>query len=131
MSEEESNLVQHFRRELKLVGEEERTVEGLVEVARAFSRMGHSGGSASVAIPMLSELLQFKNLTPLTSDPDEWFFHGEDVWGAKGGIWQNRRDSSAFSNDGGQTYYRVDEDHAVGEGVLYRTFHTSAKPSQK
>ena len=41
----------------------------------------------------------------LTDDPDEWQYHDETVWGAKGGIWQNRRDPSAFSTDGGKTYY--------------------------
>ena len=46
---------------------------------------------------------------PLTDDPYEWQYHGEDLWGSKEGIWQNKRNSEAFSNDGGQTYYLLSE----------------------
>lgn len=67
------------------------------------------GGSASVAIPTINELLQFKNLAPLTDNSDEWLYHGEERWGAPGGIWQNCRNSEAFSTDGGKTYYLVSE----------------------
>lgn len=104
-----SNLVEHAKRELELIGEEPDTIEGYLKVVQAFADMGHSGGSASVAVPVLNELLQFKNLRPLTDDPKEWFFHDTDTAGIEGGFWQNIRRSSAFSNDGGKTYYDVTE----------------------
>lgn len=104
-----SNLVEHARRELSIVGEEPEFVEGYLKVIQAFADMGHSGGSASVAIPVINQLLQFKNLTPLTDDPDEWMHIAEAQWGEKGGVWQNRRNSEAFSKDGGKTYYLLSE----------------------
>jgi hypothetical protein len=100
-----SNLVEHARTELNLIGEEPETIDGYLRVVQAFADMGHSGGSASVAIPVLHELLQFKNLRPLTDDPDEWFYHGPDM----GDCWQNKRNGEAFSNDGGKTYYLLSE----------------------
>lgn len=106
-----SNLIEHARRELKIIGEEAATVEGYINVVRAFSQMGHSGGSASVAIPVINRLLQFQNLTALTANPSEWLHHGPEVWGEKDedGIWQSIRNSEAFSHDGGKTYYLLSE----------------------
>lgn len=104
-----SNLVEHARRELNLIGEEPDTISGYLNVVQAFADMGHSGGSASVAIPVINQLLQFKNLQPLTDNPDEWYFHSEGVAGVSGGFWQNIRNGEAFSHDGGKTYYLLSE----------------------
>lgn len=109
VEEKQSNLVDHARRELELIGEDPETIAGYLKVVRAFADMGHSGGSAMVAIPVLHRLFQFKNLSELTDDPDEWIYHGEDVSGAEGGVWQSKRWSEAFSNDGGKTYYLLSE----------------------
>lgn len=108
-----SNLVDHARIELELVGEELETIEGYLKVIQAFADMGHSGGSASVAIPVINALLQFKNLRPLTDDPEEWIHHGPDVWDGKNGIWQNKRNSEAFSEDGGKTYTLLSENKTI------------------
>jgi hypothetical protein len=105
--DKESNLVKHARRELGIIGEDQDTIEGIVKIMQAFSDMGHSGGSASIVIPMVHELLQFHNLSPITNDPDEWMHHGEDVWGEHGGIWQNIRNGELFSGDGGKTYWSL------------------------
>lgn len=107
--DEDSNLVTHAKRELELLGEEPDVIKGYLKVIQAFADMDHSGVSSSVAIPVIHELLQFKNLTPLTNDPDEWVFHGEDIAGVPGGVWQNRRNSEAFSHNGGLTYYLLSE----------------------
>ncbi len=107
--EEESNLVLHARTELKALGEDPETIDGYIKVVQAFAEMGHSGGSASVAVPVLVALLQFKNLRPLTDNPEEWHFHGPEFWDGTNGIWQNKRDGEAFSNDGGKTYYLLSE----------------------
>lgn len=108
--EPESNLVAHARRELEAIGEEPDTIAGYLRVVQAFADMGHSGGSASVAIPTINQLLQFKPLGPITNDPDEWYNHGKDMGGRPGeDFWQNKRDGEAFSNDGGKTYYLLSE----------------------
>jgi hypothetical protein len=105
----ESNLVRHARIELQRINEEPETIEQYVRIIQAFSDMGHSGGSAPIAIATIYRLLMFLPLSPLTNDPDEWKFLSEDIWGVSGGIWQNKRNSKAFSNDGGKTYYLLSE----------------------
>lgn len=106
--EEESNLVTHARRELELVGEEQDVIEWFLRVVKEFASYGHSGGSASVCIPRLNQLLCYENLTPLTDDPKEWIQHTPDVF-PPDGVWQNSRNGAAFSNDGGKTYYLLSE----------------------
>ncbi|TPW93671.1 hypothetical protein [Mycolicibacterium fortuitum] len=101
-----SNLVAHARRELELIGEGPETIKGYLKVIQAFADMGHSGGSASVAIPTIGRLLRFENLAPLTDDPDDWIEVGY-------GMWQNRRCSRMFSEDGGKSYTDVDDREKV------------------
>lgn len=104
-----SNLVEHAKRELAIINEDKDVADAYLRIVEIFADMGHSGGSASVAIPTIAALLNFQNLAPLTDNPEEWFFHGEEMWGAPGGIWQNIRNSEAFSRDGGKTYYLLSE----------------------
>lgn len=112
-----SNLVNHAKRELDLIGEDPWMSQGLLTVIQAFADMGHSGGSASAAIPILNDLLQFKNLTPLTDNPDEWMNVTNDVW-------QCVRNSEAFSQDGGKTYYLLSEGRR--QDHLRPTHHTKS-----
>lgn len=108
-----TTLVEHARTELELCGqtaEDPGYAASLIAAIAAFASYGHSGGSASVAIDQLHRLLRFRTLSPLTSDPDEW----EDRTEISGSpLWQNRRDSAAFSTDAGQTWHFVD-DRIVG-----------------
>lgn len=105
----DSNLVNHAKRELALLGEDPEIIEGYLKMIQIFADMGHSGGSASVFIPVLNALLQFKNLKPLTDDPEEWQQLTQEVWPDPQATWQNRRDGEAFSKDGGKTYYLLSE----------------------
>lgn len=110
-----SNLVKHARYELELIGEESATIEGYLRVIQAFADMGHSGGSAMVAIPTITRLLNFQPLSEITNNPAEWMEVGEDMW-------QNTRDSQAFSDDGGKTHWHLkDGSHANNRAVLYLT----------
>lgn len=111
-----SNLVEHAKRELGIIGEDPDTIQMYVNVVQAFADFGHSGGSASVAIPVINQLLQFKNLAPLTNDPDEWNHISEDMAGNKN-TWQSNRNPEAFSDDGGKTYYILSDRDKVGNGV--------------
>lgn len=102
----EGNLVAHARRELALIGEDPDVIEWFLRVIREFATMGHSGGSASICIPRLTQLLSYEPLSPLTGDPAEWIDRAEimgEPW------WQNVRDSRAMSQDGGGTYWLVTE----------------------
>lgn len=97
------SLVEHAKRELDLLPEtDEEFKASIINSIAAFTSYGHSGGSASVAIPMLYDLLQHKNLSPLTKNPNEWNECGP-------GVWQNNRNGEAFSKDGGKTYYLLSE----------------------
>ena len=106
-----SNLVEHARRELALIGEEPEMTACLIKAVEGFASFpGHSGGSLAAARDMLMRLLNFGNLAPLTSDPAEW----EDRSPESGyPIWQNVRNSAAFSEDGGATYWLVDDSPRV------------------
>lgn len=124
-----SNLVDHARRELTLIGEDQRSIDGTVRVVQAFADMGHSGGSASICVPMLNELLSFRPLSPLTDDPAEWFHHTAEVWGESGGVWQSVRNPEAFSNDGGKTYYLLSERDATSDEVTPLHQSVSREPT--
>jgi len=103
------SLVDHAKRELEILGEDEDLIEGILKIVQAFSDMGHSGTSAWYTIGVLDRLLRFQNLSDLTDDPSEWIHISEQQWGHPGGIWQSNRNSEAFSNDGGKTYYLLSE----------------------
>jgi len=104
-----SNLVEHARRELDLSGQTEEDpgyAASIVAAVAVLASFGHSGGSAMIAVEQLHTLLQFRTLTPLTSDPDEW----EDRSAISSSpLWQNRRDPAAMSTNGGQTWTFVDD----------------------
>jgi len=124
-----SNLVDHARRELELINEEPDFVEAYLKIVETFAGMGHSGGSAEVAIIVIHQLLQQQNLSPLTSNPEEWEFHSnedfglpEDAWNnGKNGVWQNRRFGEAFSNDGGKTYFLLSENASTSNPKVIHT----------
>lgn len=98
----DSNLVRHAVRELTILGTSEESINEMVSIIQAFANIGPSGGQASWMIPILNELLQFHNLTPLTDERSEWNNVGD-------GMWQSNRRSEAFSHDGGRTYYLLSE----------------------
>lgn len=114
--EPQSNMVDHARRELELIGAEPAMVEALVKAVRGFVSYGHSGGSASWAISVIYDLLQFKNISPLTDNPFDWIKVAEDLW-------QCRRNGEAFSTDGGKTY-TLNSEIESGE-ISPVTIHTS------
>ena len=110
-----SNLVEHARKELALLGEEQNFVDGYLKVIQSVADMHHSGGSMSVFLPTLMKLLQFENLKPLTDKSEEW----DDKSEMSGyPIWQNNRNSKAFSHDGGMTYWLLSDLDDGGSKVI-------------
>jgi len=118
------SLVEHARRELTLFGEDPETIDAIVSVVQAFADTGSSGGSAPYIIAYLEKLLRFEPLTPLTSDPAEWIDRS-DISGYP--IWQSSRDGRAMSEDGGKTYWLVNECEAAGSKET-TPLHTAADP---
>ena len=112
----DNNLVAHAVRELTLCGmlDGDSDYDGgigpaVLDLIRVFASQGHSGGSAAVTAELFARITAFEALSPLTDDPDEWI----DVDGK--GLLQSRRQSSAFSRDGGQTY------SVNGTHIIYHT----------
>ena len=129
-----SNLRDHAIREMELAKVDEdiygdMTSKAVLKMIDVFESEGHSGMSASLVLSIFNRVVNFRNLTPLTNDPAEWYQHGE-------GNWQNMRDSSAFSADEGRTYYLTGEvkwetdehDRRYMLKKYYQTEHTYTAP---
>lgn len=96
------NLIEHAKRELDLIlkqCEDEEAVEmqkvinkDIMDIIEIFSKQGHSGFSASYTINMLTKLLNYSFITPLTGEDDEWME-------VSGGVLQNKREGRIFKND--------------------------------
>lgn len=99
-------LIEHAIRELSLAGNDEEFNDCIIKAIEVFASYGHSGGSAVVGIQILHDLLQFKNLTPLTNNPSEWNKVGPKMW-------QSSRNPEAFSIDGGAHYYLLSDIHNI------------------
>lgn len=105
-----SNLTTHARDELHRAGlfDDDADYGGAIahmvmNLIDEFDSQQHSGMSAALTLHIFTQLAQFKTLTPITSDPGEWTEVAQ-------GMWQNRRRSTSFSRDGGQTWYDIEDD---------------------
>lgn len=104
-----SNLLTHAKHELDLIGmtadsPDEMNVmmrKHILHMMNEFANEGHSGFSASYAINILTKLLDFKPLSPLTGADDEWTNVRE--YGTEP-HWQNKRKSSVFKDADGSCY---------------------------
>lgn len=94
-------LVDHARRELDRSGEDRAMVATLVAAVAVVAAYQPSGSQHQHMVGLLGMLLRGEPLTPLTANPDEWVDRSP-VAGSP--LWQNIRDSRAFSEDGGRTY---------------------------
>lgn len=129
-----SKLEIHADRELRLAGLFDKDSdyggavgEAVMALVRVFAAQGHSGGSAQVIRDAFALVANFKTLTPITDDEDEWEPVNPAVLARDSGpMWQNRRQSSCFSYDGGDTYFDVDEPRPDG---VDPTMKESAHPN--
>lgn len=104
-----SNLLSHAEDELNRIGMTEDSPDEMNRMMRKhilhmmqeFANEGHSGFSASYAISILTKLMDFKPLSPLTGDDDEW---GDVREYGESPSWQNKRRSSVFKNADGSCY---------------------------
>jgi hypothetical protein len=104
-----SNLVKHAETELNLIGltdEDDYNSamrKHILHMIKEFADEGHSGFSGAYAIQILTKLMDFKPLTPLTGEDSEW----TDVSSYGDGTnmrWQNNRHSSVFKDADGSCY---------------------------
>ena len=99
-----SNLLKHAERELKLIGYDDKdeydkmAKDAILELIETFAKQGHSGFSAPYVANMFHKLANYKTLSPLTGNDDEW----NDVSDISGEmLFQNNRDSRVFKSDDG------------------------------
>ena len=103
-----NNLAEHARTELILIGKTPGEISAIVDILQGFSDLAAFGETPMEALPNITSLLYFKNLSELTDDPNEW----ADISSAAGRssqLWQSTRNAEAFSTDGGKTYYTLSE----------------------
>ena len=101
------SILSHTEEELKRIGMgpecDSDDMNGMMRkhilhMMQEFANEGHSGFSASYAISILTRLMDFKPLSPLTGEDDEWMEVSEHM-GRK--CYQNRRRSSIFKDEEG------------------------------
>ena len=98
------NLLEHAKYELSLLrgdGPDDTQDEmdsHILRMVEEFAKEGHSGFSASYANGLLSRLLKYEPITPLTGEDSEWN-------GAGDGLLQNNRCSYVFKDlESGEAY---------------------------
>ena len=109
-----AGLVDHALEELHRAGlfDEDSDYGGMlgdavVDLIKVFAEQGHSGMSAAMVSALFDKLSRFQTLTPITANPDEWN-DVSDMCGEP--FWQNKRDATYFSEDGGETWWNLDDD---------------------
>lgn len=127
------SLLDHAKNELDAIGMTEDSPEEMnvamrnhiLHMVEEFGKEGHSGMSASYAISILTQLLAFKPLCPLTGDDSEWV----DVSQQSGHpLLQNKRCSHVFKEGDeaydieGKVFYTVETDE---DGNPYKSYYTS------
>lgn len=95
-----SELLDHAITELSLLEFSQGKIDTYLDIIRAFDAAGYSRNDPFFDLTIVSKLLEYENLSNLTSSPDEWNQVGT-------GLWQSYRNQEAFSTDGGVTYYKV------------------------
>ena len=136
------NLIEHAKNELELIlkgcGEDEEAVQmqiainkDIMDILETFANQGHSGMSASYVINILTKLLNYSFITPLTGEDDEWIEVTD-------GVYQNKRegkifkqadrfdgkpyyiDGKAFSDNNGESWYTNGDSFVPVEFPLYK-----------
>jgi hypothetical protein len=111
-----SNLVKRAERELRAAGMYDDNADygpngvianHVLELIKVLASGGHSGGSHFLTMELFDKLARFQALTPLTDNPEEWMDH--TALSGNNPTFQNKRQGTCFSTDGGKTYYDLDE----------------------
>lgn len=143
-----SNLIDFCESELEVIGLGKNSDDinkmmhdSIISIAQVFSDCGFSGFSAPYAVGILSKLLMFKPLVPLTGKDDEWVTHQDE---RTDGVMlrQNKRCSSVFQqsnrfdgqayNIDGKVFWNwcerdLDKDEEGYPGVaVFKSYYTSS-----
>lgn len=69
----------------------------VLDIIDIFSEQGHSGFSAALCTNLVTKLMKFEPLTPITGEDDEWMEVGPNMF-------QNKRCSHVFKDADGKAY---------------------------
>lgn len=111
--------IEHARTELALMGENEVATAGYMKIMEAVDAMRPTEVPHSEMVAVVEKLLRFQNLAPISENPAEWEKSEVDPDAVDVNIadappiWQNLRNPSAMSYDGGQTYFLHSEPEYV------------------
>jgi len=107
------NLIEHAETELRRAGyfDTDSDYNGMLGPAvmrliHCHAAERHSGYSSAMVLHLFNLVANHEALTSLTDSPAEW---ADTAHLGGGPLWQNRRQPSCFSRDGGKTWYNVDE----------------------
>lgn len=113
-----SNLIRHAEYEMKKVELDKKDSDyggmlyiAVMELVTVLSKQGHSGFSHSLVMDIFNRVANFKTLSPLTDDPEEWNDVSDMGSDKDKKFWQSKREPSCFSYDNGKTYYSVDDEN--------------------
>lgn len=119
------DLVDHATYELSLLGIDKPFVEQTLVVIKALDDLLDNPEldvSADVMLARIRSLMEFSNLTPITSNPDEWTKIAPNLW-------QSIRNPTIFSNDGGKRYFTLNLDNV--ETIRSNDYSKSEDPTAK
>ena len=103
-----SDLISFAYNEIRRAGlfDEDSDYHGMIgtaamELVQAFADQGHSGASAALILHILSKVLAYEPLSPLTGEDDEWVDISVEMGTP---MWQNKRCSRVFKYGDGSAY---------------------------
>ncbi|MBD3306701.1 hypothetical protein GF348_10000 [candidate division KSB3 bacterium] len=106
------NLMDHAQYELNKAGifDADADYNGMLghavlELVKVFEEQHHSESSAAMTCYMFGKVAAREPLSPITTNPSEWRDVSEEM---SRRLWQNKRNPSLLSEDGGVTWYDVD-----------------------
>jgi len=107
------NLIEHSKTEMRLLEESAKEkpdkelkeiYNNVIKMIEIFNNTKHSEASAIWSMDVLFKLLNFENLTELTSAPEEWVSISDKM---KTPMWQSIRNPRMLSKDGGKTWFHI------------------------
>ena len=97
----ESNFISHAERELQYLSKDpdemQQQINTDMAIVTLFSLQDHSGSSAAYTAGILTKLLRWEPITPLTGEDSEWVEVGT-------GVFQNSRCGRVFKDADGGAY---------------------------
>lgn len=101
--------------------------DNILRMVKEFSDGGHSGASAAYALSVLTKLLDFKPLTPLTGEDWEWVELDYDpemkAQNSRCSHVFKRADGTAYDSEG-IIYFDIETDE---DGKKYKSYYTCSE----